>query len=58
MGKESATRTEDSVKSPKAKPLCSGPNMALEIGVASIELRGRDIRYIQFTFEFLVYKNC
>lgn len=58
MGKESAARMEDSLKSPKAKPLCSGPNMALEIGVAPIELWGRDVRYIQFTFEFLISKNC
>lgn len=49
---------KDSLKSPKAKPLCLGPNMALEIGVASLELWGKDVRYIQFTIVFLVSKNC
>lgn len=37
---ESATRMGDGLKGPKEIPLCSGPNMALEIGAVPLKSCG------------------
>lgn len=55
---ESATRMGDGLKGPKEISLLRPKHGSGNWSCPIKELWGRDVREIQFTFEFLIFKNC